>query len=97
MDSNMKASCGTYCGVCEWREPYGCPGCQACGGTVFWGECDKAKCCSGKGYAHCGQCPDLPCQKLVALFDDQEHGDQEARLNNLKNWAAGIESYEKLR
>ena len=97
MDETMKAMCGTYCGVCTWRESTGCPGCQANQGNMFWGECDKARCCIGRGYEHCGFCPDLPCQKMLDLFADPEHGDGGARLNNLKNWVAGNEVYEKLR
>ena len=95
--TDMKAYCGTYCGVCEWKDRMNCPGCKTCAGHPFWGECDKAMCCIGKGYAHCGECADVPCQKLLDLFADPEHGDQGARLRNLRNWAAGIDEYEKLR
>ena len=96
-DRNMIAKCGTYCGACEWKEKTNCLGCKACASKMFWGECDKAKCCIERGYEHCGQCPDMPCQKLLDLFADPEHGDNGARLRNLKNWANGIESFEKLR
>lgn len=97
MDHNMKAMCGTYCGICEWKEPFHCPGCKACHGEVFWGVCDKAKCCISKGHEHCGQCPEMPCQLLKDLFNDKEHGDNGARLNNLRNWTSGKDIYEKLR
>lgn len=96
MDRNMTAFCGTYCGVCEWKDKTGCKGCRASKGTMFWGECDKAKCCMEKGLEHCGECPDMPCQKLMELFGDPEHGDHGARLRNLKNWKAGNCVYEKL-
>ena len=97
MDNDMKAICGTYCGTCEWTRPCNCPGCKACGGKMFWGECDIAKCCISKGYEHCGQCPEMPCQMLKDLFRDKEHGDNGARLNNLRNWVNGKDVYEKLR
>ena len=97
MDDNMKAMCGAYCGTCEWKEPCHCPGCKACHGEMFWGVCDKAKCCISKGYEHCGQCLEMPCQLLQDLFNDKEHGDHGARLNNLRNWASGKDTYEKLR
>lgn len=96
MDRTMIAYCGSYCGACEWKDKIGCPGCKACQGNVFWGECDKAKCCIEKGFCHCGECPELPCEKLRGLFDDPEHGDKGVRLRNLKNWASGNHTYEKL-
>ena len=48
IDKNMIAFCGTYCGVCEWKDKIGCKGCKANKGIMFWGECDKAKCCIEK-------------------------------------------------
>ncbi len=96
MDKNMIAYCGAYCGVCEWREKTGCKGCKANQGVMFWGECDKAKCCIEKGLAHCGECSQLPCQKLKDLFNDPEHGDHGVRLSNLKNWKDGNDTYAEL-
>lgn len=96
IDKKMIAFCGTYCGVCEWKDKIGCKSCKANRGIMFWGECDKAKCCMEKGLEHCGECSDMPCQKLRDLFDDPEHGDRGARLRNLKNWKDGIYAYEKL-
>ncbi len=95
-DRTMIAFCGAYCEVCEWKDKIGCKGCKANQGNMFWGECDKAKCCLEKGFEHCGECSELPCQKLRDLFDDPEHGDQGVRLRNLQNWKAGNESYELL-
>ncbi len=97
MDHSLKAMCGAYCGICEWKEKTGCGGCKTSAAQMFWGECDKAKCCLEKGYEHCGMCPDVPCQKLLDLFADPEHGDAGARLRNMKSWADGQSTYEKLR
>lgn len=96
MDKSMIAYCGTYCGVCEWKEKVGCKGCKASAGEMFWGECDKAKCCIAKGLDHCCQCAEMPCIKLKLLFGDPEHGDGGARLRNLQNWNEGNFVYEKL-
>lgn len=96
MDKNLIAYCGAYCGACEWREKTGCRGCKANAGTMFWGECDKAKCCIGKGIPHCGECAELPCANLKELFEDPVHGDRGARLNNLRNWKNGLDIYEEL-
>ena len=96
IDKKMLAFCGTYCGVCEWKDKIGCKGCKANKGIMFWGECDKAKCCMEKGLEHCGECLEMPCQKLRELYCDPDHGDRGARLHNLNNWKAGNYVYEKL-
>lgn len=96
MDKRMIAYCGSYCGVCEWKNKMECKGCKANGGIMFWGECDKAKCCIQKGREHCGECPDMPCVELKVLFGDSEHGDKGARYRNLQNWKNGNYVFEKL-
>ena len=97
MDNEMIARCGTYRGICVWKDKINCLGCKGQKGNMFYGECDKAVCCISKGYEHCGLCPDMPCEKLLDLFNDPEHGDKGARLHNLRNWAVGNYIYEKLR
>ncbi len=92
-DHALIARCGAYCGVCSWKEPMNCPGCQAARGDVFWGVCDVAKCSLDKDYAHCGECSDVPCGMLQATFDDPEHGDNGERLANLRAWERGEERY----
>lgn len=86
MDQAMRAYCGTDCESCEWRERTNCGGCKACGGDMFWGTCEAAKCAIEQGHTHCGGCDQLPCTKLKALYDDPEHGDNGERLQNLKDW-----------
>jgi hypothetical protein len=97
MDKQMIGICGAYCGECEWKAKTNCPGCQACQGKLFWGECKLAKCAIDKGYNHCGVCTKLPCNKLQNAFNDPGHGDNGERLINLKNWASGKDEYLKLR
>ena len=53
MDSRMIASCGAYCGACDWREKTDCPGCQEAKGRMFWGKCAVATCALAKGLLHC--------------------------------------------
>ncbi len=96
MDKNLIAYCGAYCGVCEWKEKIGCKGCKANAGNMFWGECDKAKCCIEKGLDHCGVCDQMPCKMLQDLFNDPEHGDNGVRQQNLQNWKNGKFVYEEL-
>ena len=90
MNKDMIAYCGAYCETCEWKDKVDCKGCKASQGNMFWGQCDKAVCCIEKGHSHCGECKELPCQRLLDLFSDPQHGDDGGRLKNLKNWAAGL-------
>lgn len=92
-DHTLMARCGGYCGDCTWKEPMNCPGCQKAQGDMFHGTCQVAKCSLAKGYTHCGECPELPCDILQAAFDEPEHGDGGERLANLQAWARGEESY----
>lgn len=97
MKSEMMAYCGTYCETCEWKEKMNCKGCKAHAGEVFWGSCAIAACAIEKGFNHCGECTELPCEKLVGAFTDPEHGDNGERLTNLKIWASGKSSMLKVR
>jgi hypothetical protein len=96
MDKQMIGMCGAYCGVCEWKEPTNCPGCQANHGKMFWGQCAISTCSIKKGYLHCGLCPELPCQMLQGAFNHPQHGDNGERLANLKSWAEGKDTFLKL-
>ena len=85
----VQSRCGLLCDGCAWRASHGCKGCAATNGNPFYGECPVAACCQQKGYAHCGQCPDMPCDKLHAYScTDPEHGDKPAgaRLAVLRCW-----------
>ncbi len=97
MDKEMIGMCGTYCGECDWRERTNCPGCQKSQSKMFWGECSVAKCAIEKELKHCGSCSKLPCKSLQEAFDNPDHGDNGERLSNLKAWADGKETYEKIR
>ncbi len=96
MEKSMQAYCGTYCGTCAWREKTGCKGCKANAGEMFWGTCDKAKCCIAKGLDHCGDCGEMPCAMLQDLFNDPEHGDGGERLRNLQSWRRGEATFQQL-
>lgn len=81
--------CGLSCGKCEYREACNCGGCIATNGHPFHGECPVAMCCQEKGFHHCGECPDIPCQLLVQYSSDPEQGDNPpgARIEQCKKWA----------
>jgi hypothetical protein len=97
MNKQTMAVCGTYCGTCEWKEKTNCPGCLASQSRPFWGQCKIAACAMEKGYAHCGVCPNMPCETLQSAFSEPEHGDNGKRLINLKDWAQSKEQYLILR
>ena len=63
---------------------------------MLFRSCAVAKCAIAKGVEHCGLCPEAPCEKLQAAFDNPEHGDKGERLANLKGWAAGKDTYTKV-
>ncbi len=86
----VQSRCGLMCNSCGWKDSHGCGGCIESGGHPFHGACPVAQCCQGKGFAHCGQCPDMPCEQLFSYScADPEHGDKPcgARLSVLKYWA----------
>ena len=83
MANSLAARCGIDCEACEYREKTGCPGCMAAEGTMFWGECAVAKCCTAKGHDHCGRCQEFPCATLNEYAYHKEQGDNGQRIRNL--------------
>jgi general stress protein 26 len=86
----VQSRCGLLCDGCDYRTSQGCAGCIALMGKPFWGECPVAACCQGKGYQHCGECADMPCDILRDFScGDGEHCDkpQGARIEVCKLWA----------
>lgn len=87
----VQSRCGLLCKFCTYRDSHNCIGCIETRGNPFHGECPIAKCCQSKGYTHCGECVDIPCEKLRAYScDDLEHGDNPpgARIAVCRAWAA---------
>lgn len=84
----VDSRCGLHCTECEFRTSHDCKGCIETNGNPFHGECPVAVCCQSKGFTHCGECPDIPCAQLRQYsFDDEEHGDNGARIERCKKWA----------
>jgi hypothetical protein len=91
------SNCGLVCSECEFFGKT-CDGCHAVKGQTFWAKevmpdktCPLYQCAvNEKGFAHCGQCSELPCATFLRMKDpnstDEEH--QKAlveRVNRLKN------------
>jgi|GEM_PF-241184 len=86
----VQSRCGLLCDGCAYKESHGCAGCVALNGNPFWGECPVAACCQAKGYEHCGQCGDIPCDTLRDFScGDSEHSDKPAgaRIAVCRAWA----------
>ena len=88
----VQSHCGLLCKWCKYKEPMNCPGCVTLNGKASWCDdyCDVSKCCVDKGYAHCGECPDVPCENLRGLsYGDDDHNDKPegARIEVCKTWA----------
>ena len=79
----IKGKCGTDCSVCQFKDKFHCSGCHNQNGKIFWGECDIYQCAASKGFQHCGQCKELPCQNLTKFI---ANGHNPNRMANLLKW-----------
>jgi hypothetical protein len=77
------AVCGVICDECEHREE--CGGCDHVKGRPFWTAyvgaeiCPVYACCTGeRHFAHCGECPDLLCERFTR-YRDPDVGEEEGR------------------
>ena len=84
----IDSRCGLHCTDCSYKEKCGCGGCLKTCGHPFHGECPIAVCCQSKGYVHCGECSDFPCETLTQYSCDPAHGDKPAgaRIDQCKAW-----------
>ena len=85
----VQSRCGLLCSWCTYKESDGCGGCIETNGHPFHGECHIAVCCQNKGFSHCGECPDIPCELLKEYsYGDSEHCDNPkcARIEICKCW-----------
>jgi hypothetical protein len=53
-------------------EAYTCHGCRSAHLYVHPGcaQCQIRACAEAKGYLHCGQCQEFPCDRLISFRDD---------------------------
>lgn len=86
----IDSRCGLHCTTCTYKEPCGCGGCIETNGHPFHGACPVAQCCQEKGFYHCGECPELPCELLWSYTCDPEQGDTPhgARVEQCRIWRA---------
>ena len=85
----IESRCGILCGSCGYKETTGCKGCTNIR-KPFWGEdCPVKSCCEIKRLAHCGQCPDFPCDLLYQFAYDKKQGDGGKRIEQCRRWKRG--------
>jgi hypothetical protein len=93
MDSmTLAASCGLYCGDCEYLGKQ-CSGCQQVEGKPFWtaqyqvAVCPLYECCViQKKLEHCGLCSDFPCATFNSMRDPSLSDEEaEKSLQGKKN------------
>jgi len=85
----VQSACGLLCDFCNFKESQNCKGCLSTGGKPFYGICPIAQCCIEKGLEHCGQCDQMPCEKLKEYScGEGEHCDNPkgSRLKVLGMW-----------
>jgi hypothetical protein len=72
---------GFTCGGCRSEKLYIHKGCA---------ECGIRACAESRGIGHCGECAELPCEKLAAFRDDGHihHLDIYVKLNELRRVGA---------
>ncbi len=81
-----ESRCGILCGGCSYRGQMNCAGCVHIQ-KPFWGEaCPVKSCCEERGYAHCGQCGDFPCELLKQFAYDEKQGDGGKRIEQCRCW-----------
>jgi len=89
----VQSRCGLLCHGCNSFLNSSCKGCIALNGKASWrdhGYCNESKCCIDKGFNHCGECPDFPCEGLRGMScgdDDECDKPKGARIAVCKAWA----------
>lgn len=93
--------CGLSCGGCPHLGKE-CAGCHSLKGKVYWAPytggdiCPIYHCCTVQnGWKHCGECPQVPCERWKTLKDPDESDEQFQQSVNARFRAlrfAGAES-----
>lgn len=85
----VQSRCGIACFECEYLEQKVCEGGCLAIKKPFWAQenCPVKTCCEKKGYMHCGECENFPCDLANAFAYDPNQGDNGKRLARCKKWA----------
>lgn len=78
--------CGIICSECSYAAEANCSGCEPSAGNMSWGTCELAKYAISKEVSNCAYCRDFVCDMLHSFAYHKEHGDNGARIENLKKY-----------
>lgn len=82
-----ESRCGVCCSQCGRAEEVHCTGCLNMKLPFWGGECKVKSCCEKRGFVHCGQCPEFPCE-MEANMGRERGFDPAPRLAACRKWAA---------
>jgi hypothetical protein len=84
--------CGIYCGGCKnYKENMNCAGCRYEKQLVD--DCPTRSCAIKRGFLHCGECENFPCNDLNDFYKDGIPHHELALQNMLKIKENGIEKW----
>ena len=69
MDNLNIAYCGIDCQKCKnYKKNMNCAGCRH--ELELLEDCPTRICCSEKGFLHCSECNEFPCEELKCFYND---------------------------
>ena len=74
--------CGIYCKTCgNFKKNENCLGCRN-EPNLLW-DCTMRTCAIERGYLHCGQCDEFPCEEANSFYHDGKPSHLQAYENML--------------
>ena len=75
--------CGIYCGVCgNFKKNENCAGCRK-EPALLW-DCEIRVCVMERGFMHCGECAEFPCELLNGFYHEGKASHLQAYHNMLE-------------
>lgn len=82
----FESRCGVCCNSCQRKEQVHCKGCTEMKQPFWGGDCGVKSCCEGRGFDHCGVCPDFPCE-VLSTMGVEEGFDPAPKIEQCRIWA----------
>lgn len=82
----FESRCGVCCNSCQRKEKVHCKGCTEMKQPFWGGDCGVKSCCEGRGFDHCGVCPDFPCE-VLSTMGMEEGFDPAPKIEKCRIWA----------
>ncbi|MCT4595874.1 MAG: DUF3795 domain-containing protein [Anaeromicrobium sp.] len=84
----IESRCGVRCDICERKKDVKCLGCINMSKPFWGGECHVKSCSEQRGYNHCGQCNEFPCDTLSNMGKAEGY-DPLLKIEQCKKWLIG--------